>query len=163
MDPQRVADAVDFIEIRRLQDAYADIVTRRAWTELGEVFAADVVVELDLRGSSRRLAGAVAIGEFIAAAVSKFEFFQFGILGTRVHLHLNGDPDSAAARMYMTELRQTPDGHWSQIYGVYHDRVIRAGGGWRFAHRQYHSLARANVPAAVFDFPHHMRLDTVAE
>lgn len=158
MTPQRLADAVDHSEIRRLQDDYADIVSRRQWSELAEVLTADAVLDLDLRDSSMRLEGPPAIADFIATAVAQFEFFQFGILGTRVQLRLGDDPDAAAARMYMTEIRQTSDGHWSQIYGVYHDRLARIDGRWWFAHRRYHSLARNNMPATVFDFPHHLNL-----
>jgi len=64
--------------------------------------------------------------------------------------------------MYMSELRQTHDGHWSQVYGVYHDRLRRVDGQWFLAHRIYHSLARNNVPAALYDFPHHLTLDSLS-
>ena len=158
-DEQRLADAIDYSEIRRLQDAYADVVSRRQWHELHELFLADVVLELDLRDNTMRFTGPTEIGNFIGRAVALFEFFQFGILGTRVHLRSHDDPNRAAARMYMTELRQTPDGHWSQVYGVYHDQFARVDNRWWFAHRHYHSLARNNQPATVFDFPHQIRLD----
>ena len=156
---QRLADTIDHSEIRRLQDAYADIVSRQQWHELGDIFVADVVLDLDLRDTTMQLVGPQAIGEFIAGSVAQFEFFQFGILGTRVHLRRLGDPDHASARMYMTERRQTPQGHWSQVYGVYHDRFARIDGQWWFTHRTYHSLARNHQPATVFDFPHHLHLD----
>ena len=56
------------------------------------------------------------------------------------------------------KLRQTPGahGHWSQIYGVYHDRYVRTGDRWWFAHRQYHSLARHDLPATILPFPDHL-------
>ncbi len=158
---ERLDDAVDHSEIRRLQDAYADIVSRRQWHELADVFTADTVLDLDLRETSMQFVGPAAIGEFIGRSVSQFEFFQFGILGTRIHLRVGGDANAANARMYMTELRQTPDGHWSQIYGVYHDHHVRIDDRWWFAHRKYHSLARNNLPAAVYEFPHHLALDAL--
>lgn len=161
IDDQRLADTVDHSEIRRLQDAYADAVSRRQWPELADLFLADMVLELDLREQTIRLTGPDEIGEFIARSVSQFEFFQFVILGTRVQLRSRGDLDAAAGRMYMTELRQTPTGHWSQIYGVYHDRYSRVDGRWWFGHRTYHSLARNNIPAAIYDFPDHLRLDEI--
>lgn len=158
---QRIADTVDHSEIRRLQDAYADIVSRRQWDDLIDVFLPETVLDLDLRENTIRLVGPSEIGEFIARSVSQFEFFQFCILGTRIQLRPGGDPNAAYARMYMTELRQTPSGHWSQIYGVYHDRLARKADRWWFSRRTYHSLARNNLPAAVFDFPHHLRLEDV--
>lgn len=157
-DAQRLVDTIDYIEIRRLQDAYADVVSRRVWHELSELFMPDVVLELDLRDNTLRFTGPEDIGDFIGRSVSQFEFFQFGILGTRVHLRSHDDPNRATARMYMTELRQTHDGHWSQIYGVYHDQFRRIDNRWWFAHRTYHSLARNNQPATLFEFPHHVRL-----
>ena len=157
----RTADAIDYIDIRRLQDAYADIVSRRQWHELDEVFRDDTVLDLDLRERTLRFVGPRAIGAFIGESVSQFDFFQFVILGTRVETRVGGDPDAAAARMYMTELRNTPAGHWSQIYGVYHDRFARVDGRWWFTHRTDHSLARYNMPASVFDFPSHLSLDSL--
>jgi hypothetical protein len=159
MDPKRLEDAVDRIEIRALHDAYADIVSRRRWADLNDVFLPDTVLDLDLRDRTLTYEGPKAIGDFIGEMLLQFEFFQFGILGTRVHLRSGGDADCAASRMYMTELRQTPSGHWSTIYGVYHDRLVRMDGQWRFAHRTYHSLARRNVAAALFDFPDEIHID----
>jgi hypothetical protein len=159
MDQRRIEDAVDHSELRRLQDAYADIVTRRQWAELAQIFLDDVELQLDLRDHTLQLRGPEAIGEFIGTSLQQFEFFQFGILGTRFALRHGGDPDCAMGRMYMTELRQTHSGHWSQIYGVYHDRFERREQRWWFARRTYHSLARNNLPAQVFDFPHHLALD----
>ncbi len=161
VDPQRIADAVDHSEIRRLQDAYADVVSRRQWPDLADLFLADTELELDLRERTLSFTGPVAIGEFIGQSIEQFDFFQFGILGTRVLLRHEGNPDAATSRMYMTELRQTHSGHWSQIYGVYHDRFTRTDGGWRFAHRRYHSLARNNMPATIFPFPDHLQLDNL--
>jgi hypothetical protein len=158
VDERRLEDTVDHSEIRRLQDAYADIVSRRKWDELSDIFLPDTELELDLRDRTIREVGPEAISRFIDTMVSQFEFFQFGILGTRIHLRSGGDPDRAAGRMYMTELRQTPAGQWSQIYGMYHDRYRRVGGRWWFAHRLYHSLARNNMPAAVFPYPDHISL-----
>lgn len=160
IDPTRLEDAVDHIEIRRLQDAYADIVSRRQWDDLTGVFRPDTVLDLDLGDRSLQFTGPHEIGGFIATSLEQFEFFQFNILGTRTHLRSGGDPDCAASRMYMTELRQTPSGHWSQVYGVYHDRFSRVDGNWWFAHRTYNSLARNNMPATLFAFPDHFRIDT---
>ncbi|MCU1393427.1 MAG: hypothetical protein JWM34_1855 [Ilumatobacteraceae bacterium] len=161
MDPRRLEDAVDHVELRRVQDAYADIVSRRNWPELWEVFLPTVTVDLDLRDRVLRLEGPDAVGEFIGTSIEVFEFFQFNVRNTRIHLRAGGNPDRAAARMYMNELRQTHSGHWSQVYGVYHDTFHRVDGRWWIATRQYHSLARNNMPAAIFDFPHEIDLDTL--
>jgi len=161
VDEDRLQDAVDRVEIRAVLENYADIVSRRAWAELTDVMLADVVLDLDLRGQTMTCNGPGEIGAFIAERIEMFEFFQFVILNTRTHLRSGGDPDRAATRMYMSELRQTFEGHWTQVYGVYHDRLRRVDGQWMLAHRTYHSLARNNMPAALFDFPHELTLDSL--
>ncbi len=153
MEPE-VREAIDYLGVRRLQDAYADVVTRRAWSELHELFRPDADVVLDTRaGELRTLVGPAAVGEFIGEAIARFEYFQFVVLGTRVMLE-HGDPDRAAARLYMCELRQeAASGRHSVAYGVYHDDYVRVDGRWWIAHRLYHSLARTAPDLAVFPFP----------
>ena len=154
---RRIADAVDHSEIRRLLDAYADLVSRRDWPALGELFVADTELYLDLRHTTRVLAGAAEIGGFLGPAVERFEFFQFVILGMTVDLRVGGDPDAARGRTYMSELRQDGATHeWSQIHGIYHDEFVRTSEGWRIARRHYHSMARraaGETTAEVFPFP----------
>src|SRR3954465_12910662 len=115
MDERRLEDAVDRVEIRAVLEGYADIVSRRAWTELTDVMLADIVLDLDLREQTMTVTGPAAIGTFIPARIVGFAFFEFVILNTRVPLRSGGDADRAASRMYMSELRQTHDGHWSQV------------------------------------------------
>jgi SnoaL-like protein len=147
-------ETVDYIAIRRLQDAYADVVTRRAWPELVDLFRPEAEVVLDIRdGGLRTLTGPRGVGDFIGAAIERFEYFQFVVLGTRVELDAD-NPDRASARLYMCELRQTVDGgHGSVAFGVYHDDYLRHDGRWWFARRRYHSLARTAPHLAVFPFP----------
>jgi hypothetical protein len=149
-----VRETVDYVAIRRLQDAYADVVTRRAWPELAELFRPDATVVLDIRdGQLRTLEGPDGIGDFIGGAIARFDYFQFVVLGTRVELD-GTDPDRAQARLYMCELRQTVEGGDHSIaYGVYHDDYVRHEARWWIAHRRYHSLARTAPDLAVFAFP----------
>ena len=152
MEPE-LRETVDYIAVRRLQDAYADVVTRRAWSELHDLFRPDAELVLDVRvGEPRTFVGPGAIGEFIAASIERFSRFQFVVLGTRVTLE--SDDDRATARLYMCELRQSvAEGNESVAYGVYHDLYVREDGRWWFAHRRYHSLARTAPDLAVFPFP----------
>lgn len=151
---REVREAVDYLAVRRLQDAYADVVTRRAWPELHDLLRPDCEVVLDTRvGELRTVVGPQAVGEFIGGAIARFSYFQFVVLGTRVVLP-EESPDHAAARLYMCELRQgADDGRGSVAFGVYHDDYVRLDGSWWFAHRRYHSLARTAPDLAVFPFP----------
>ena len=153
MEPE-VREAIDYLAVRRLQDAYADVVTRRAWPELHDLFRPEAELVIDTRaGEVRSFVGPAAIGEFIGAAIARFEYFQFVVLGTRVTTDAE-DPDRAAARMYMCELRQGGvENRHTVAYGVYHDDYVRVDGRWWFAHRLYHSLARTAPDLAIFPFP----------
>ena len=145
-------ETTDYIAIRRLQNAYADIVTRRAWAELPEIFLPGVRLVLDRRTVEPLvLTGPGPIGDFIGNAISGLDFFEFVVLNTVVTLRHGGDADVAAARMYMSELRRdAAAGRWNTVYGVYHDVHRRVDGRWWFASRRYHSLAR---DTEVFPFP----------
>src|SRR5260221_12237518 len=147
-------DTIDYIAITRLQNAYADTVTRRAWAEFHDMFLADAPVRVDtITNPAIELAGPQQVGDFIGAAVERFEFFDFVPLSTRVALRAGGDADRATARLYICELRQdAASGHATQAFGVYRDDYQRIDGRWWFARRDYQSLARSGR-GEVFAFP----------
>jgi hypothetical protein len=58
MDDARLTETVDYVAIRRLQSAYADVCTRRAWAEFDGLFLPDALVEVDTRvGEPLRFVG----------------------------------------------------------------------------------------------------------
>ena len=84
----------------------------------------------------------------------RFDFFEFVILNAPVWLRHDGDDDLAIGRMYIMELRREAGSeHWSNSYGVYHDRYARIDGRWWFARRRYHSLGRTPPEGGAFPFP----------
>jgi hypothetical protein len=147
-------DAVDYVAITRLQNAYADAVTRRAWAEFDDMFLEGAPVRVDtVTNPVIELAGAKEVGDFIGDAVERFEFFEFVPLSTRVVLRADGDADRATARLYICELRQdAASGRATQAFGVYQDEYRRVDGRWWFATRDYQSLARSGR-GEVFAFP----------
>ena len=151
MPEQTADDALDYLAITRLQAAYADVVTRRAWAELDGLFLADAPVHVDTVTSPViELVGPQSLGRFIDGAIERFEFFEFVPLNTVVEVQ----GDTATARLYMVELRQDRDGgRWSNAFGLYQDRYARTAEGWRFAERHYQSLARTSPATVVFPLP----------
>ena len=147
-------DASAYLAITRLQAAYADVVTRRAWPELGALFVPDAPIHIDTVTSPViELEGAASLGQFISRAIERFSFFQFVVLNTVVDV---AKDDAATGRLYMVELRQDGDsGEWSNAFGLYRDAYACHEGRWRFAERHYQSLARkvGTQPAAVFPPP----------
>jgi hypothetical protein len=141
-DDGELRQALDELAIRRLQAAYGDAVTRRAWHELVPMFLPHCPVQLDLRdGTVLSRVGPVEIGAFIAGAIERFEFFEFALLNAVIDVR---GTDSATGRLYMWELRQDGDTHrWSNAFGLYEDEYQRVDGGWVFAARRYSSLARS--------------------
>lgn len=139
-------DTVDEVAVRALIASYADVVNRRAWAELDDLFLPEAPVVLDLRqGEPRRHVGPRAIGDFIAGAIERFPFFEFVALNVRVALRVGGDPDRATVRTWMCELRQDHAGTPSRAFGLYQDDVVRDVSRprhWRFAERHYQSVAR---------------------
>ena len=135
-------DAETYITLRRLQNRYADIVTRRAWPELAEIFRPDCRLDLDLADRTARHVGPDAIGHFIAESIARFSFFHFVPLNTVIEID---EPSGhAAARLYIHELRvEQETGRRSDAYGVYHDVFERKDTGqWWFARRHYGSFSR---------------------
>lgn len=150
---EALAELADYVAIRRLQAAYADVVSRRAWVELEPLFEPRCEIVVDRRaGEPLVLAGATALGEFVGGAIERFAFFEFTILNAVVEIVEAGV--HAHGRLWMCELRQDAEsGQWSNAYGVYHDDYVGADGRWRFARRRYHSLARTAPAMQIFPFP----------
>jgi hypothetical protein len=144
-------DQMAYIAITRMQNDYADIVSRRAWSELDAIFEPDAKIHLDLITKGMDFTGPGEIGSFIAGSIEQFEFFQFVILNSVVRVQ---DDSHATGRMYMSELRQhAASGGWSTIHGIYHDTYRKdSAGNWRFAARDYQSLARTGR-SEIFPFP----------
>ena len=155
IDDVLLAEAVHDSGVRRLQHAYADVVNRRAWPEMTHLFLPDASVTLDLRaGVPLRLTGGAEVGEFIAGAIERFEFFEFVILNAHIVFPDGATAGSAVSRLFMSELRQDrADGRWTTAYGLYHDRYAFDSGRWWFAERRYHSLARTARDLDAFPLP----------
>ena len=139
-------DSVDEVALRALIANYADVVNRRAWSELESLFVVDAPITVDLRDRAPiEIAGSIALGEFIGGAIERFAFFEFVALNVRVQPRVGGDVDRAHLRTYMCELRQDHDGAFSRAFGIYQDEVVRTDAGWRFARRSYQSIARGDT------------------
>jgi hypothetical protein len=145
-------DTADVVALWRLQAAYADIVTRRAWPELADIILADAAIEVDtVTAAARHITGPAELGEFIGAALERFDHFQFVILN-RV-LDIDSD-DTAHGRIFISEIRrEVATSEWSTTYGLYQDGYRRVDGRWWFADRRYRSLARTGANAGSFGLP----------
>ncbi len=155
IDDELLAETVHDTGIRRLQHAYADVVNRRAWSELEHLFRPDAEVAIDRRaGEPLRLVGGTQVGEFIGSAIAHFSFFEFVVLNAHIAFPDGPTAGTAVCRLFMCELRQdSATGAFTTAYGVYHDRYVHQDGSWWFAERRYHSLARHGAVLDVFGLP----------
>ncbi len=150
-------ETIAYVALRRLQNRYADIVTRRAWPELAEIMRPDCVITVNLLDRAIEFNGPEAVGDFIGEQLQQFDFFEFVILNTV--MEIDAEAGNAGARIYIQEARSLQGGSRSDTFGVYHDRFDRdADGRWWFARRLYQSYARTNPPGeqaglTVFEMP----------
>jgi hypothetical protein len=140
------------LAIGRLQRAYADISTRKAWSEFAALVTPDARFSFDTRaGNVIEVVGAAAFVEFGAQATDRFSFYEYVPLNFVVQV----DPgDTARGRAYQFEIGQDRDtGEITTYYGMYHDDYARVDGAWRFARRHYQTLARQVGGSALESFP----------
>jgi len=153
---------IDRVAIQDVHAAYADVINRRAFAELADLFLPECEVVIDARrGDPIVAAGPDGIGSFVDAAIARYDFFEFVILSVRVWVD---GSDDATSRLYMCEVRHDRETRErSQAFGVYHDSFRRVDGRWWFAARRYHSLARTAASGDggldVFDFPGSRSID----
>lgn len=150
-DPRIAQETIDYIAIRRLQSAYADVVTRRAWRELDGLFRPDAEVVIDrMDGAPLVLRGPSAVAGFISKAIDHFDLFEFVVLNTVIDIA----DERASSRLYMWEARHDPVAGRSDAFGLYRDEHVRIDGRWWFAGRRYQTLGRSLGPQlAVFPLP----------
>ena len=145
----------DVVAIGRLNAAYADVITRRAFAELGDLMLPGCSVRLDLvSGPARTLAGPDALADMLRSAMERFDHFMFVIRNSVVDV----DADLAHGRMFISEIRHDRgDGAWEETHGMYEDAYQRLDGQWWFAERHYRSLARHDANPVVLGLPARLR------
>jgi hypothetical protein len=151
----------DVVALWRLQSAYADVITRRAWADLDGLFLPDAEVELDLvTAPLRTIVGPSAFAAFVDGAIERFDHFAFVILNTVVDLEPqeSGPAVVATGRIFMCEIRHDRDSdEWSTAHGLYRDRYRKVDGRWWIAGRRYRSLARQGPATTILGLPDDLR------
>lgn len=143
------------LALQDLQRAYADVVSRQAFSELAGLFRPGIELVMELPGRPTRIVGPEAFGEYVAQRIAHLEFFQFVVDNAVVELD-DDRPDRATGRMWFHELHQDAERHrLVRLHGVYRDDFVRVGGRWWFAHRRFAPLAMTSTdPDRDFDvFP----------
>ena len=155
MPEDAMRETIDWVALRRLHSAYADIINRRAWPELTDLFLPEARVIVEMPGHDPiEAVGPGALGEFISGAVERFDWFQFVVLEARIELYPDGDEDAGVGRIYMVELRQDRrTGQASQAFGLYQDRYRRTAAGWRFEQRRFQATTWTSRDLSTLPLP----------
>lgn len=154
--PGSETDAV--VAIWRLQSRYADVVTRRAWSELHDLFLPDTEVHIDtVTSPPRSIVGPDDFGGFVGSALERFDHFAFVILNTVVDVEPGPDGQAgvrASGRIFMCEVRHDrASDTWQNAHGVYQDTYRFEQGSWWFTERRYRSMARTGPDGLVLGLP----------
>lgn len=144
-------DCLAVVALGRLLSAYADVVNRRAWPEMEELFTSDCRIELDVVSSPlREIEGPAELARFVGPSIERFDHFEVIILNSVFEV----DGDRAKGRVFLCEVRHDGDADtWSTAFGLYQDRYQRVDGRWWFVQRRYRSLARRSGETVVFGLP----------
>jgi hypothetical protein len=129
-----------YLAILRLQRAYADISTRRAWAEIASVAAPDARFIYHTQSGVIEVEGAAQFAEMGKQTAERFSFNMLVPLNSVVTECSGG---RARGRCYFFELAEERDsGDWVEVHGVYHDEYREEDGRWRLSRREYRPLAR---------------------
>jgi len=134
-------DAQAYLAIERLQRAYADMATRRAFFEAPSILTPDANISFDTRtGEVFQIHGPAEFGEFGTKMTAGFPFYEYIPLNFVVTV---GPDDTARGRSYSLEVAETEQNRdWIEFYGVYDDEYRIFQGEWRFSSRRYRTYAR---------------------
>jgi ketosteroid isomerase-like protein len=123
------ADVADVLAIHELTARYCDVVNRRAYDEVGTVFADDGV----WAPPTGEHVGLPGIVDGLKGAIEPWEL----LIQTATNPQVSVDGDTATARWYIQEFGRSAEGDSITIVGTYDDRVVRTAAGWRFAARRF--------------------------
>jgi hypothetical protein len=137
----------DRVEIGDLVARYVEAVANRELFQ--SVWAADANWVLDTRGTFE---GPEAITAMFWRLRERQEFAVQRVVSGRAHVHDGGA--TAVGRWVIHSITRT-NGQGQELVGVYDDRYVREGTGWKFRERSFSPLYRGahDLPGRVFPAP----------
>lgn len=136
------ADDAAYLAIVRLQRAYADISTRRAWGEMGSVATPDTRFIYHTQSGVMEAKG---VEQFAAMGEQTAGRYAFTMILPLNSVVTECSAGRAKGRCYFVELTEpVGSSDWLEVYGVYEDEYVEGDAGWRISRREYKPLARRN-------------------
>jgi hypothetical protein len=147
----------DYIEIERLQRAYADVTTRQAWDEFPRIMTPDATFLFDTARGLFEIPSVEQFMEFGGKMTDRWSFLLYTPVNFVVEF---GPGDTAQGHSYSLEVgHDTEIDSWVESFGTYDDRYAKHEGTWRFARRHYKPFGRRMNGVLAESFP--LRFDTL--
>ena len=131
-DPDDEGRAADHLAILNLLSRYANSVTLGNLDEDEELFTSDAVVEVGPPVNAR-IEGAPAIASWRRTAAAGLELLVLSTYSAEVRFL--GTDRAEVVSQSREMIRAAGDAGSTVSQAIYTDSVVRAGTGWRFAHR----------------------------
>jgi ketosteroid isomerase-like protein len=122
--------ATDRSEIERTLYSYCDLVDRALVDEVAELFTSDAVIDY---GYDRLIVGRENIRALFRDRLSRYQATSHH--ASNVTIDLVGD-ERAVASSAVYAWHRLPDGGTAEVWGRYHDDLVRDGDRWRLASRR---------------------------
>ena len=133
----------DRLELQDLVTQYADIIDRKAFSELNLIFTDDAVIDYEATGAPKcSVAEMIA---FLTEAMSLFPNHQHLVSNT--HFKVNGDTAMGRVMCFNPMEMAVEDGTQTFILGIWYvDEFVRIDGHWLFASRKQEASWNLNFP-----------------
>lgn len=124
----------DRLAIHDLLVRYATAIDARRWEGLDEVFTSDAI--LDYRSAGGIRGTFPEVRDWLATVLTVFRWTQHLVVNQAVELRPGADTATARSIFHNPNGAEIGGAPWLFVVGgVYHDRLVRTGHGWRIAHR----------------------------
>ena len=133
----------DRLELQDLVTQYADIIDRKAFSELNLIFTDNAVIDYEATGAPKcSVAEMIA---FLTEAMSLFPNHQHLVSNTQ--LKVNGDTATGRVMCFNPMEMAVEDGTRTFILGIWYvDEFARIDGRWLFASRKQEASWNLNFP-----------------
>jgi ketosteroid isomerase-like protein len=137
----------DEASIRRVEECYADAITRRDAATYGALYAPDAVWTIG-PPADQRIEGRDAIVAYLSGHIATMDFIVF----TVSNFVISVDDEIAHSRATVHEYGQITQGSTAlsvHVFALYEDKLRRAGDSWLFIDRKYSILHVETAEKAV--------------
>ena len=133
----------DRLELQDLVTQYADIIDRKAFSELNTIFTDDAIIDYEATGALK--CSVKEMIAFLTEAMSLFPNHQHLVSNT--HFKVDGDTATGRVMCFNPMEMAVEDGTQTFILGIWYvDEFARINGRWLFTSRRQEASWNLNFP-----------------